>query len=85
MSTFSAVSESSSTLWPTNPIEVQFICGYGDSASNVPKMIRQAMLMMIAHWWENREAFVVQKQVGDLIEVPKSVISLLYSHRLWSF
>lgn len=45
-------------VWPlTQPIAyavtVNFTCGYG-AASAVPRTIKQAMLMMITHWFYNR-------------------------------
>jgi uncharacterized phiE125 gp8 family phage protein len=43
------------TLRPTNPIEIQYVCGYG-SAASVPEPIKQAILMLAASWVRNREA-----------------------------
>lgn len=36
-----------------NGIEIEFVCGYGATA---PQALKQACLMLIAHWYENREA-----------------------------
>ena len=49
--------------WPahmttTNATRVTFVAGFGASASDVPMAIRQAMLMLIGHWYENREATI---------------------------
>ncbi|SNZ21717.1 head-tail connector protein [Cohaesibacter gelatinilyticus] len=38
---------------------VEFVAGYGDAASDVPQAIRHAALLLIAHWYENREATMV--------------------------
>lgn len=44
--------------WPSftprhvNPIRIRFVAGYTDA----PKLIKQAMLLLIGHWYENREA-----------------------------
>ena len=46
-------------LYPTSPITVQFVAGYGDTANDVPEEVRQAMLLMIGHWYENREEVAV--------------------------
>lgn len=35
-------------------IEIQFVAGYGDAASDVPEQIRQAMLLLIAKLYEDR-------------------------------
>lgn len=38
-----------------NGFEVSFTAGYGDGASDVPEPIRQALLLLVAHWFERRE------------------------------
>jgi len=47
------------TLQPKLPIEIEFVCGYGDDDADVPKPIRQAILLLIANDFENRESEVV--------------------------
>ncbi len=49
--------------WPTardvsNAVKITFIAGYG-AASAVPEPIKHAILMLIGHWYENRETVVV--------------------------
>ncbi|MXN65708.1 hypothetical protein GR183_12405 [Stappia sp. GBMRC 2046] len=39
-----------------NGIEIDFTAGYGDAAANVPAPLRQAILLLVAHWYEHREA-----------------------------
>lgn len=39
--------------YPVNAIRIRFICGYGDAAA-VPQKIKQAVLFLISHWYENR-------------------------------
>lgn len=49
--------------WPVLPCEpdavrVRFQCGYSDDSSGlttVPEAIRQAVYLIVAHWYENRE------------------------------
>ena len=46
--------------WPkpgrtANGIEIAFVAGYGDAAADVPAPIRQAILLLVAHWHEHRE------------------------------
>ena len=36
-------------------IEIAFTAGYGSAADAVPAPIRHALLMLVAHWYENRE------------------------------
>lgn len=46
-----------STYADINVIEITYVAGYS-SATNVPKPIKQAILLMIGHWYENREEVV---------------------------
>jgi len=46
------------TAYSVNPITIKYVCGY--YASNpIPKAIKQAMLLLIGHFYENREAVLV--------------------------
>jgi uncharacterized phiE125 gp8 family phage protein len=49
--------------WPTlygniNDVTIVYTAGYGAAASNVPMQIRQAILMMVADAYDNREDYV---------------------------
>lgn len=44
------------TLRPVNGIVARYTAGYGDGAEDVPKMVKQAILLMVGHWYRNREA-----------------------------
>jgi len=51
-------------IWPqpgkaANGIEIDFTAGYGAAASDVPAPLRQAVLLLVAHWYENREPIAV--------------------------
>jgi len=61
-----------------NAFEVAFTAGYGDAASDVPQPIRQAVQLLVAHWFERREpvAFGAGPQ-----EVPAIVAGLLQPYR----
>jgi uncharacterized phiE125 gp8 family phage protein len=39
-----------------NGIEIDYATGYGATAAEVPAPLRHAVLMLVAHWFENREA-----------------------------
>ena len=61
-----------------NGIEIDFVAGYGDAPSDVPQPIRQALLLLVAHWYENREPV----EIGATATViPGSVSSLLSLYR----
>ena len=70
----------SGMLYPVNPIEVEFTCGYGATAASVPQSIRNAMLLLVGHWYNNREAVIVG-QVSKEIEF--TVSALLWPHRIF--
>jgi len=64
--------------WPlTQPgrakaLEVDWVAGYGSFATQVPPLLQQGVLMLVAHWYSNREAV---GQFGG--EVPLAVDSIL--------
>lgn len=63
----------SDTLAETNPVRITFVAGYGD-ADDVPKRWKQAILLLVGHWYENREAVMV----GSIPrEIPFAVESLI--------
>lgn len=55
-------------------IEVVFTAGFGAEPSHVPAPLRHAILMLVAHWYDNRDvpeagspAARIPEQIGDLI------------------
>lgn len=49
--------------WPATrqqagAVEVTFVAGFG-AASAVPARVKQAILLMVGHWYQNREAIIV--------------------------
>lgn len=69
--------------WPAtqdifDAVVVTFVAGYGNAAS-VPKGIKQAIMLMVGHWYENRE------DVGDskLAPMPMASEALLMPYRVW--
>lgn len=70
------------TAHPYNPITTRFICGYGSAASNVPMPIRTSIKLLAAHFYENREMYVVGQAIN---KIEFSIDALLATYRLWSF
>lgn len=68
--------------WPStrdvmNAVVIRFIAGYGASATDVPEPIRQAIKILVTHWFENPEL------ISPLIkQTPMSVQSLLGNYRV---
>jgi len=57
-----------------NAVECQYIVGYGSAASDVPEGIREAVLLTIGNWYENRQNVVVGRIATEL---PKTAQYLL--------
>ncbi len=66
-------------LYPINPIQITYIAGYGDAPENVPATIRQAIRLLVGHWYENREATM---SGATAREIPLAVDSLIYMDRM---
>lgn len=79
----------SGEVWPTtelykiNSVEVEFIAGYDTAETpstpplEVPKMIIQAMLLMIGHWYKHKE----NVSALSLKEIPMAAETLLWPYR----
>jgi len=72
--------------WPTdilhhnNPIQIRGTYGYSAS-SEIPRSIKHAMLLMIGHWYENRENTIIG--AGQVVhEIPLGAKSLLEMYRV---
>jgi hypothetical protein len=67
-----------SKVWPISRptidcVQITFVCGQGAAEANVSPNVQTAIKMLVAHWYENREA-VAQGQFGS---VPMCVDALL--------
>ena len=75
-----------SASWPSfTPLEIgavriRFVCGYGLAVA-VPEQFRQAIKLLVGHWYENREAIATSGAVPK--EVPLAVESLLMLDRVF--
>lgn len=68
--------------WPTaddrlNAVEVVFTAGYGDEATDVPDSQQQGILILIAHWYFNRETV----SPVSLMPIPRTVQDIIYQHK----
>jgi uncharacterized phiE125 gp8 family phage protein len=73
----------SEELYPLGAVNIQYVAGYAD-ADAVPQAYKQAMLLLIGHFYENREA-VVAAQGANVQELPMAVMSLLMPTRVLTF
>jgi len=67
------------TPYPSNPVTIEFVCGW-TAASDVPRKIKQACLMICADLYENREA---QSSSQFAYQENETVKALLASSILW--
>jgi uncharacterized phiE125 gp8 family phage protein len=76
--------------WPGDSLKelagvtIRFVCGYGLIRTSVPESIRQAMLLLIGHYYENREQVVIGQGVS-IQKLPQGFEALLWPYRLVSF
>ena len=71
----------SDTLYPVNPINIEYVAGYGTS-TNIPKIIKQAMKLIVGDLYVNRENSRDTKY-GELKEIPLAAKRLLANKRVW--
>lgn len=66
-------------LHPQNPIEIEFVCGYGAGA-DVEDMIKSAILLMLGGMYENREDVIVVP--GLVVRNLQAAESLMWPKRI---
>jgi len=54
----------SGQLIEANGVRMRFVCGFGDAGANVDYRARQAMLLLIGHYYEHREEVIVERGVN---------------------
>lgn len=68
--------------WPvtqdrSDAIRIEYVAGYGTSPSDVPETLRHAMMLLIGHWYDNRE----NTMMDELNNIPYGFDMLLDMHR----
>lgn len=69
--------------WPSaleqeGSISITYVAGYGDSGDDVPKLLKQAILMRVAHWYLNRES-TVQATIASVPDGPARADGIMKS------
>jgi len=77
-----SISPKTNYSWPTtyqraDAIKLTFKAGYGTAVTDVPESIRQAMLLLVGHWYENRE----QSAMNRLENIPYGFDELISTER----
>jgi uncharacterized phiE125 gp8 family phage protein len=61
-----------------NGIEIDFTAGFGEAGTDVPDLLRRAILLLVAHWYEFRTSFGPDDQP---ISYPAGYERLIASYR----
>ena len=62
-----------------NAVNCKYVVGYGSAASDVPQGIKEAVLLIVGNWYENRQEVVVGRIATEL---PKSAQYLLEQYKI---
>lgn len=71
-------------VWPTtrrqmNAVEIRFTAGFENTVEGVPQHLKEGLLLLIAHWYENREDTVRGLSIAT---VPKGYDALIGIERV---
>ncbi len=69
-----------STYGQAGDVTIQFVCGYGDEASDVPALLKAAMLLDVATLYEHRENIVTGTIVAELPATARQIYRSYFSH-----
>lgn len=62
-----------------NGIEIDFRAGFGEAGPDVPDLLRRAVLVLVAHWYEFRTAYRAEDQP---VSIPAGFDRLVAGYRL---
>lgn len=65
-----------SSAYTPNAVSIQFVAGFA-SRNDIPPVLVRAMLMLISHWFENREATVVGSVSSEVAFGVNSLIEMV--------
>ncbi|QDZ01117.1 hypothetical protein FQ775_12420 [Nitratireductor mangrovi] len=65
-----------------NGVEVDFRAGFGPAGTDVPDLLKRAMILLVAHWYEFRASFGPQDQPVSLPEGYQRLLAGYRSKRL---
>jgi uncharacterized phiE125 gp8 family phage protein len=79
------IDRAANVCWPhvdctPRAISIRFVAGYGDAPSDIPEGIRQAILMLVGYWFDNRSTVNVGSNANQM---PFAVDALLAAHRVY--
>lgn len=77
------------SIWPEtqadriNSVVVTYVAGYGPAAAAVPQALKQAILMLAAHWYENRETIIVGTITSEIAFAVKALCGPYTCTEVW--
>ena len=66
--------------YPLDAVIIEFTCGYGATAASVPETVKQAIKLLISHWYENR--LPIEANMKLTKELDFTVTNLLCQERI---
>jgi len=66
-----------------NALQLNFVCGYANAAA-VPQPIKQAMYLMIGHYYANRQEVVTGTQVNNIEKGAENLLQPYRNNYIWS-
>lgn len=75
----STASWPSVTLRELNGVAIRFVAGFGSAGSAVDMQLRQAILLLVAHWYEIREPVLTTG--AQAVDMPFTVMALMQHWR----
>ena len=70
-----------SVLYVPGAVQIHFVAGYSADGSQVPAAIKTAIMMLVANWYENREAAMA----GNFSDLPNHIKMLLWTYAIRDF
>jgi len=71
--------------YPIGAVKIRYVAGYKTGGTDpniiIPEAIKQALLLLIGHYFENREILLERGHIPKTI--PFSAEALLYSYKIW--
>jgi len=58
------------TLAQSDAVRITIDCGYGDDMSKIPSILKQAMLLLVGHWNEHREEWILTQARAVDVQIP---------------
>jgi len=65
-----------------NGIEVDFRAGFGETGADVPDLLKRAILMLVAHWYEFRASFGAASQPVSIPDGYRKLLATYIPRRL---